>query len=384
MAKPIEIRSREAQGAEVSWFAPICDGDDRYLGERNMRYKSNWENTSNILLTADKLGYRNILCPSSYQVGQDTLPFVSAVSPLTDNINILAAIRCGEVHPPMLARTLSTIDHILKGRLTVNIISSNLPGEDLPSEDRYQRSREVIEILKQAWTKEAIDFRGQFYKFKLPTNPVKPYQNGGPLLYFGGYSPPAVDLCAQHCDVYLMWPETEENLRRLMENMSQKAAKYKRKVDFGLRVHVVVRETEEEACEYAESIISKLDLDTGQELRERALDAESYGVSRQKEMREQSSREGYVEPHLWTGIGKARSGCGAALVGNPDQIVEKLNRYMDMGIRSFIFSGYPHIDECNRFAELVLPRLKTFSMPQLQGKISKKVPLTPLADGIRV
>ena len=384
MAKRIEIRSREAQGAEVSWFAPICDGDDRYLGERNMKYKSNWENTSNILLTADKLGYRNILCPSSYQVGQDTLPFVSAVSPMTDNINILAAIRCGEVHPPMLARTLSTIDHILKGRLTVNIISSNLPGEDLSSEDRYQRSKEVIEILKQAWTKEEIDFSGQFYKFKLPTNPVKPYQNGGPLLYFGGYSPPAVDLCAQHCDVYLMWPETEENLRRLMENMSQKAAKYMRKVDFGLRVHVVVREKEEDAFEYAESIISKLDLDTGQELRERALDAKSYGVSRQKEMRNQSSREGYVESYLWTGIGKARSGCGAALVGNPDQIVEKLNRYMDMGIRSFIFSGYPHIDECRRFAELVLPQLKTFSMPQLQGKTSKKVPLTPLADGIRV
>ena len=384
MAKRIEIRSREAQGAEVSWFAPICDGDDRYLGERNMKYKSNWENTSNILLTADKLGYRNILCPSSYQVGQDTLPFVSAVSPMTDNINILAAIRCGEVHPPMLARTLSTIDHILKGRLTVNIISSNLPGEDLSSEDRYQRSKEVIEILKQAWTKEEIDFSGQFYKFKLPTNPVKPYQNGGPLLYFGGYSPPAVDLCAQHCDVYLMWPETEENLRRLMENMSQKAAKYMRKVDFGLRVHVVVREKEEDAFEYAESIISKLDLDTGQELRERALDAKSYGVSRQKEMRNQSSREGYVESYLWTGIGKARSGCGAALVGNPDQIVEKLNRYMDMGIRSFIFSGYPHIDECRRFAELVLPQLKTFSMPRLQGKTSKKVPLTPLADGIRV
>ena len=384
MTKPIEIRSREVKGAEVSWFAPICDGDDRYLGERNIKYKSNWENTSNILLSADKLGYRNILCPSSYQVGQDTLPFVSAVSPLTQNINILAAIRCGELHPPMLARTLSTIDHILKGRLTVNIISSNLPGEDLPSEDRYQRSREVIEILKQAWTQEEIDFRGQFYKFKLPTNPVKPYQNGGPLLYFGGYSPPAVDLCAQHCDVYLMWPETEGNLRNLMENMSHKAAKYKRKVDFGLRVHVVVRETEEEAYEYAESIISKLDLDIGQELRERALDAQSYGVSRQKEMREQSSRDGYVEPHLWTGIGKARSGCGAALVGNPDQIVEKLNRYMDMGIRSFILSGYPNLDECNRFAELVLPRLQTFSMPQIQGKTSKKVPLSPLANGIRV
>ena len=384
MSKPIEIRSKEAQGAEVSWFAPICDGDDRYLGERNVKYKSNWENSSNVLLAADQLGYRNILCPSSYQVGQDTLPFVSAVSPMIENINILSAVRCGEIHPPMLARTLSTIDHILKGRLTVNIISSNLPGEELSSQDRYQRSREVIEILKQAWSKEEINFNGQFYKFKLPTNPVKPYQNGGPLLYFGGYSPPAVDLCAEHCDVYLMWPETEDNLRNLMENMSLKAAKYKRKLDFGLRVHVVVRDTEEEAREYAESIISKLDLGVGQELKDRALDAKSYGVKRQNQMRDQSSGDGYVEPHLWTGIGKARSGCGAALVGNPDQIVEKLYRYMDMGIRSFIFSGYPNIDECNRFAELVLPRLKTFSMPHLQGKTTNDEPLTPLANGIRV
>ena len=383
MFKPIEIRSKQAQGAEVSWFAPICDGDDRYLGERNVKYKSNWENSSNVLLAADQLGYRNILCPSSYQVGQDTLPFVSAVSPMIENINILAAIRCGEIHPPMLARTLSTIDHILKGRLTVNIISSNLPGEELTSQDRYQRSREVIEILKQAWSKGEINFNGQFYKFKLPTNPIKPYQNRGPLLYFGGYSPPAVDLCAEHCDVYLMWPETEDNLRNLMENMSQKAAKYKRKIDFGLRVHVVVRDTEGEAREYADSIISKLDLGVGQELKDRALDAKSYGVKRQKKMRDQSSSDGYVEPHLWTGIGKARSGCGAALVGNPDQIVEKLHRYIDMGIRSFIFSGYPNIDECNRFAELVLPRLKTFSMPHLQGKTTKDQPMTPLANGIR-
>ena len=384
MSKKIQIRSENLEGAEVSWFAPICDGDDRYLGERNMKYKSNWENTSNILLNADKLGYRNILCPSSYQVGQDTIPFVSAVSPMTKNINILAAIRCGEVYPPMLARTLTTIDHILEGRLTINIISSNLPGENLPSEDRYNRSREVIEILKQAWTKEEINFTGNFYNLKLPTNPVKPYQIGGPLLYFGGYSPPALELCAEHCDVYLMWPETEDNLRGLMENMSEKAAKFNRSVDFGLRVHVVVRETEEEANKYAESIISKLDLEIGRELRDRSLDAKSYGVSRQEKMRDKSSPDGYIEPNLWTGIGKARSGCGAALVGNPDQIIEKLNRYMEMGIRSFILSGYPHIDECNRFAELVLPRLKTFSMPHEQGRIIKNGPQTPLAVGIRV
>ena len=209
----INIRSKTLTGSEVAWFAPICDGDDDYLGHRSDAYKSNWENTSRILTTADQLGYRNILCPSSYQVGQDTLTFASAVAPMTKQINLLTAIRCGEVHPPMLARAIATLDHILQGRLTINIISSNLPGTDLSSADRYQRSREVIEILKQAWTQDHIDFRGQFYNLQLDTTaPVKPYQqNGGPLLYFGGYSPPGVDLCAEHCDVYLMWPETENS-----------------------------------------------------------------------------------------------------------------------------------------------------------------------------
>ncbi|MEM9361664.1 MAG: LLM class flavin-dependent oxidoreductase [Bacteroidota bacterium] len=381
----ITIRSPHLDGAEVSWFAPICNGDDRYLGERNMDYKSTFENASDILLTADKSGFRNILCPSSYQVGQDTLPFVSAVAPMTQQINMLAAVRCGEIHPAMLGRTLSTIDHILKGRFTINIISSPLPGEEgMSSEDRYQRSREVIEILKQGWTQDQIDYQGKFYNMKVTSLPIKSYQNGGPLLYFGGYSPAAVELCAEHCDVYLMWPETEENLRKLMENMSAKAATYGRKVDFGLRVHVVVRETEEEAREYADSIVSKLGVEQGKEMRERALDAKSYGVSRQAEMRELSEDDGYVEPNMWTGIGRGRSGCGAALVGNPDQIVEKLNRYMDMGIRAFIFSGYPHKEECERFAKLVLPKLKTFSMPIAQGKVGTEEPLTPLAAGVRI
>ena len=123
--------------AEISWFAPICDGDDDLLGSRNPKFKSTWENTCRIIKTADKLGYTNVLCPSSYQVGQDTLTFVSAMAPLTNQINFLAAIRCGEIHPPMLARSLSTLDHILKGRLTVNIISSDLPGNKLESSIRY-------------------------------------------------------------------------------------------------------------------------------------------------------------------------------------------------------------------------------------------------------
>ena len=381
----IQIRSEDLKGAEVSWFAPLCNGDDEFLGRHDVRYKSDWNNTSNVLLTADRLGYRNILCPSSYQVGQDTLTFASAVAPLTNNINILAAIRCGEVHPPMLGRTIATLDHILKGRLTINIISSNLPGTDLSSAERYQRSREVIEILKQGWTQEYIDFEGEFYNIKLDsTDPVKPYQqNGGPLLYFGGYSPPAVDLCAEHCDVYLMWPETEDKLQGLMENMSQKAAGYGRKVDFGLRVHMIVRETEEEARMAAQRLMTYVEDEKGKEIRERALDAKSYGVSRQTAVREAADDEGFVEPNLWTGIGRARSGCGGAIVGNPDQVLAKIQRYMDMGIRSFIFSGYPHLDECRLFANYVLPHIETFSMPEVQNRKPAMPPLSPLGAGIR-
>lgn len=381
----IQVRSSHLTGAEVAWFAPLCSDDYEFLGVPDPALRSNFDHTSEILLTADKLGYRNILCPSSYQVGQDTLTFASAVAPQTENINLLTAVRCGELWPPMLARTIATLDHILEGRLTVNIISSNMPGEELDSPSRYQRSREVVEILKQAWTQDHIDFEGQFYNLKLDTtDPVKPYQqNGGPLLYFGGYSPHGKDLCAEHCDVYLMWPDTMDNLRGHMKDLSQRAADYGRVIDYGLRVHMIVRETEEEAREAARRLVSKLDDDKGAEIRSRAQDAKSLGVALQAQAREASDIEGFVEDHLWTGVGRARSGCGAALVGNPQQIMDKIQQYKDMGIRAFIFSGYPHLDECKNFADLVLPHLETVSMPQAQGRIPATAPNTPLAAGER-
>lgn len=377
--------SSKIDGAEIAWFAPLCDGDDDFLGHRNPKFKSTWDNTSSIVRTADKLGFNNVLCPSSYQVGQDTLSFVAGMAPLTNQINLLAAIRCGELHPPMLARTIATLDHMLEGRLTINIISSDLPGTQLSSTERYARSREVIEILKQAWTQDHIEHSGKFYQFKLPARPVKPYQqNGGPLLYFGGYSPDGISLCAEFCDVYLMWPETEENLNGLMATMKNKAAAFGRTVQFGLRVHVIVRETEEEARNYADSLLSKLDLKLGNELKNRAQDAASLGVARQSQMRAQADDKLYVEPNLWTGIGLARSGCGAAIVGNPDQVVAKIEKYIAMGIHAFIFSGYPHQKEAELVAKLVLPRLKKVSLPKVLGRVPKETPNSPLGSGPRM
>jgi alkanesulfonate monooxygenase len=375
---PIEIRT-PGRKVEVAWFSALCADDYEFLGVPDGKLRSSYEHCGEIVKTSDRLGYQNILLPSGFVVGQEPLPFAAAMAAQTEQINQLIAVRMGEIHPPMLARHLTTIDHIAKGRLAVNIISSDLPGERIESEKRYARAREVIEILKQCWTQEEVDFSGEFYNLQIPsTDAVKPYQqNGGPLLYFGGISPGAKALCAEHCDVFLMWPETEERLAETMSEMSHLAAGFGRKIDFGLRIHMIVRETEEEARAAADRLISKLDADKGEEIKNRSQDSKSAGVQRQDELRAQS-KDDYIEDHVWSGVGRARSGCGSAIVGNPDQVYEKLQRYIDMGMRAFIFSGYPHIDECELFAKHVLPRLDTTKLNIDQGRLPAETPETPL------
>ena len=380
----VPITSTELDAVEVSWFSALCSDDFQYLGVPDGTLRSSWAHCSNIVKKAEAQGFRNILCPSSYQVGQDTLSFVAGCAPITEKINLLAAVRCGEMQPIMLARTIATLDHMLEGRLTVNIISSDFPGEKADSAFRYQRSREVVEILKQAWTQDEINYQGQVYTFSgLTTDPAKPYQTGGPLLYFGGYSPAALELCGQHCDVYLMWPEPKEQIAERMRAVNAVAERYERSLDYGLRVHVIVRDTEQEAREYAQHLVSKLEDDAGRAIRERALDSTSLGVAHQAKNRDLADMEGFVEPHLWTGVGRARSGCGAAIVGSTDQVLSELESYQKMGIRAFILSGYPHMEECEHFGTRVMPQLNTCSLPQAYGRQPSTNPLTPLGAGER-
>jgi alkanesulfonate monooxygenase len=379
--KQINIRTEE-RVAEVAWFDDLCGGDTAYLGTVDGSRRSNFAHCSDIITTADKLGFNNILLPTSYVVGQEVLPFAAAMAPQVKNINMLAAIRTGEIHPPMLARHLATLDHILEGRLTVNIINSDLPGSKEDHELRYKRCEEVIQILQQAWTQDHIEHQGEVYQFSMASDPVKPYQqNGGPLLYFGGISPGSKEVCAKYCDVFLMWPEPEESIYATMQEMSEKAAKYGRTMDYGMRLHVIVRETEAEAKAYAKELMSKFDLETAEKLKHRTQDSKSAGVLRQDEFRKTADEDDFVEPMLWTGIGRARSGCGAAIVGNPAQIIEKMNRYTDMGVRAFILSGYPLIEECEYFGKLVLPHLKTAKLSEIQSRTPTKTPETPLTFG---
>jgi len=341
---------------EISWFSALCDDDYEFLGVPDAALKSSWEHCRDIVMQAETAGYDNILLPSGYALGIDTTAFAAGIAPMLKRLRLLMAVRIGESWPPQLARQIATIDRMLGGRLAINIISSDLPGEKLESAPRYARTVEAMHILRTLLDGKPLDHDGEFWKLKVDPPRVTTVSGACPALYFGGLSEAARDAAATNADVYLMWPDTMDAVRAIVADLRSRAANYGRTLRFGYRVHVVVRETEAEARAAADRLLSKLDDAEGRAIRERSLDSQSAGVRRQAELRE-GSDDGYAEANLWTGIGRARSGCGAAIVGDPDQVLAKLNAYRAEGIDAFILSGYPHAAEADLFARHVLPRI---------------------------
>jgi len=342
---------------EVSWFAALCDDDYEFLGVPDPLLRSSWEHCRDIVMQADALGYDNVLLPSGYSLGIDTTAFAAAIATMVKRIQLLLAVRIGETWPPQLARQIATIDRILGGRLTVNIISSDMPGETMASAPRYRRTIETMHILKTLLSGKPLDLDGEFWKLKIEPPRISMVSGKAPLLYFGGMSPDAREAAAIGCDVFLMWPDKEEAVRALIADMRERAAKHGRTLRFGYRAHVIVRDTEMEARAAANRLLSKLDAAQGAAIRAKSLDPTSVGVAAQAALRENASEDGYAEANLWTGVGRARSGCGAAIVGDPDQVLAKLELYRAMGIEAFILSGYPHAAEADLFARHVLPKL---------------------------
>ena len=342
---------------EVSWFSALCDDDYEFLGLPDPQLASSYEHCRNIALTAEAGGFDNLLLPSGYALGIDTFAFGAALATSLRRMRILTAIRCGEMWPPQMARQIATLDRLMQGRLTVNIISSDLPGETLASAPRYARTVEVMSILKTLLNGQHLKHDGEFYQLDLAPPRITTTSGKSPALYFGGLSEDAREAAAVGADVYLMWPDRIEAVKAIVDDMTARAARRGRTLKFGYRVHVIVRETEALAREAADRLLSRLDDAEGAAIRARSLDSESVGVRRQAELRQAASGDGFVEDNLWTGIGRARSGCGAAIVGDPDQVLAKLNAYRALGIDAFILSGYPHAAEADLFARHVLPKL---------------------------
>jgi len=342
---------------EVSWFSALCDDDYEFLGVADPALRSSWQHCRDIVLRADRLGYDNILLPSGYGLGIDSIAFAGGVAPLLEQIRLLVAVRCGELWVPQLARQLATLDQMLGGRLTINIISSDRPGETLASEQRYQRTLETMHALRTLLDGKPLEQRGAYVDFAVDPPGIRTQTGRCPPFYFGGLSQPAREVAAAAADVYLMWPDTMTAVENLIADMRERAGRCNRVLRFGYRAHVIVRETESLAREAAARLVSRLDATEGAAIRKRSLDSDSAGVRRQAELREAATDGDFVERNLWTGVGRARSGCGAAIVGDPDQVREKLEAYRDLGIEAFILSGYPHLEECDLFARYVLPEL---------------------------
>ena len=345
------------QPVEVAWFGALCDDDYEFLGVPEAHRASSWTHCSDIVRAADRNGFDNVLLPSGYDLGIDSTAFAAAIATHTDNIHLLLAVRIGEMWLPQLARQLASIDQFANGRLTINIISSDIPGETLASGPRYQRTREWMRGLRSLLSGEALEVQGDFVELSVAPPRAATLNGQCPPLYFGGFSEDAKDVAASEADVFLTWPDTVASVSSTVEEMQNRAAAYDRELICGLRTHVIVRETEDDARAAADRLISRLDDEAGAAIRGKSLDSASVGVQRQAALRESATDDGYAEDHLWTGIGRARSGAGAAIVGDPDQVLAKLQAYEEAGIGAFILSGYPHREECDLFAEHVLPRM---------------------------
>ena len=342
---------------EVSWFGALCDDDYEFLGVPDPSLASSWEHCRDITQTADRNGFDNILLPSGYTLGIDSTSFAAGIASHTEQIQLLLAVRMGEMWLPQLARQLATIDQMAGGRLTINIISSDIPGQALESAPRYQRTIEWMQVLRKLLNGESIDYHGEFVDLELDPPRIRTVSGKCPPFYFGGFSPAAKETAAAEADVFLTWPDKVASVAETVADMTERAARHDRTLKYGLRSHVIVRETEAEAKAAATRLMSKLDAETGEQIRQKSLDTASVGVARQSELRDNADDDGYAEANLWTGVGRARSGAGAAIVGDPDQVAAKLKAYEDVGVGAFILSGYPHIAECDLFANHVLPQL---------------------------
>lgn len=347
---------------EIFWFLPTS-GDTRYLGDSNSGRPATSEYLRQIATTSEYLGYDGLLIPT----GASCLdPWVVAASlvPVTRRIKLLVALRTSISGPTANARQAASLDQALGGRLLLNVVpggdATELAAEGvyLSHDERYQSADEFLTVWRELLeTGESVDFDGKHHKIKGARNYFPPVQKPYPPLYFGGSSEAAHELAGKHVDAYLTWGEPPAAVAEKIADVRAKAAKHGRTVRFGVRLHVIVRETREEAWAAADRLIAHLDDDTIAKAQANFAKMDSVGQQRITALHGGKRDQLEVSPDLWAGVGLVRGGAGTALVGDPQTIVKRLQEYQDLGVDTFVLSGYPHLEEAVRFAELVFPLL---------------------------
>ncbi len=356
-ASPATSTSTDAP-LDLLWFCQLA-ADGEFLGAGPHR-KPTLPYLASLVETAAEMGFSSLLTATNFHAEHDAWTASIATLARTQGAGLLVAVRPGTFHPAIFAKMAATAAALFPGRLRINIVTGSNPAEnamygDAESHDtRYARTHEFVEVLRELWTEPVVNHAGTFYTTTGAVLEPKP----SPMIpiYVGGHSAPAQALAAQLADVYLVWGDTLPSIAARLATMREHEAVAGRSVRYGLRVHVVVRETEADAWQAAERLISRIDPAVRAAFASASGSADSEGQQRQRALSSGASL--VVEDHLWAGVGVARTGVGVAIVGNPEQVEAKLRAYQALGISTFILSGYPHLEECRRFGELVMPRLR--------------------------
>jgi len=367
---------------KILWFIPT-HGDSRYLGTSKGARAATFDYFRQIAIAADSLGYEGVLLPTGRSC-EDSWVLAASLIEATRRLKFLVALRPGLVQPVQSARMAATFDRMSGGRLLVNLVTGGDPDElegdglFLPHAERYELSRDFLtiwrETLQRSHTQEAFDYDGRHLQVKGAKVLYPPLQAPYPPVYFGGSSPEAHDLAAEQLDTYLTWGEPPVAVAAKVADIRARAARHGRTLEFGIRLHVIVRETEDEAWRAAAELVSHLDDGIIAAAQKKFAQMDSVGQRRMAELNKgkldkANVRAGLeVAPNLWAGVGLVRGGAGTALVGNPEQVAARIREYAELGLEHFILSGYPHLEEAHRFAELVFPLLPLDVQRRLPGQ----------------
>ena len=345
------------------WFLPT-HGDSRYLGTQKGGRPVDLPYLQQVAKAADTLGYYGVLIPTGRSC-EDSWIVASALAPVTERLRYLIALRPGLLSPTLAARMTATLDRFSNGRLLINIVTGGDPAENAGDglfadhATRYEITDEFLDIYRALMRGEDVNFEGKHFTIKDGRLLFPAFQKDGPPLFFGGSSEAAVHVAAKSVDKYLTWGEPPALVAEKIGHVRKLAREQGRKVSFGIRLHVIVRETQEEAWHDADRLIQHLDDATIAKAQQVFARMDSVGQSRMSALHGGRRDRLEISPNLWAGVGLVRGGAGTALVGDAETVQERIDEYRRLGIDTFIFSGYPHLEEAYRFGELVLPHLPT-------------------------
>ncbi len=346
---------------KVLWFLPT-HGDGRYIGTTEGGRSVDLPYLTQVAKAADSLGFYGALLPTGRSC-EDSWVVASALVPQTERLRFLVAVRPGLQSPTLAARMTATLDRISNGRLLINVVTGGDPLENkgdgihLSHTERYEVTGEFLQIYRSLLRGETVATRTKHFHIEDGRLLFRPVQEPYPPLYFGGSSDAANAVAAEQIDKYLTWGEPPADVAAKIGTVRALAEKAGRQVSFGIRLHVIVRETEAEAWAAADSLISRLDDHTIAEAQKVFARMDSVGQARMSRLHGGRRDKLEISPNLWAGVGLVRGGAGTALVGDPATVAERIDEYRRIGIDSFILSGYPHLEEAYRFGEMVLPHL---------------------------